>query len=297
WVSRTAAGKDIPLEVILTRITTGGRQIIQAVINDISERKRAEAEILRALQRERELGALKSNFVSMVSHEFRTPLSIIMSSAGILSNYFDRLQPSERKEHLDSIQRGIRRMADMMEEVLLLARLDADRLQFHPVPLDLKAFARIIVDEVLSATDRRCQVEIAFDAFPDRIQGDENLLRHVFTNLLTNAIKYSEPGSTVRFNVCFEKDHAVCRIQDRGIGIPKEDLGWLFQAFHRGANVGRRQGTGLGLVIVKRCLDIHGGTIHLETEVGVGTTVTVRFPISVTTVPQPGILPSRTTSP
>ncbi|MBL9137413.1 MAG: PAS domain S-box protein [Verrucomicrobiales bacterium] len=293
WVSRTAAGQDIPLEVILTRITTGGRQIIQAVINDISERKRAEAEILRALERERELGVLKSNFVSMVSHEFRTPLSIIMSSAGILSNYFDRLPPRERKEHLDSIQRGIRRMADMMEEVLLLARLDADRLQYHPTPLDLRAFLGIIVDDVLSATDRRCPVEVVFGDVPDRILGDENLLRHVFTNLLTNAIKYSEPGSPVHFDVGSEAGNAVCRIRDHGIGIPNDDLAWLFQAFHRGGNVGRRQGTGLGLVIVKRCLDIHGGTIHLDTELGAGTTVTVRFPVALTAPQKPGILPSR----
>jgi PAS domain S-box-containing protein len=293
WVSRTASGGEIPLEVILTRITTGGRQIIQAVINDISERKRAEAEMLRSLERERELGVLKSNFVSMVSHEFRTPLSIIMSSAGILSNYFDRLQSRERKEHLDSIQRSIRRMADMMEEVLLLARLDADRLQFQPVPIDLTAFGKVVVDEVLSATDRRCPVVVTFGELPDRIQADENLLRHVFTNLLTNAIKYSEPGTAVDFSLEGEGSDAVARIRDHGIGIPQEDLAWLFQAFHRGGNVGRRPGTGLGLVIVKRCLDIHGGTIHLDTETGQGTTVTVRFPMFSSAPAAPGIVPSR----
>ncbi|MBX3746378.1 MAG: PAS domain S-box protein [Verrucomicrobiae bacterium] len=279
WVARSGRGVDVPLEVILTRVTMGGRQIIQAVINDISERKRAEAELRRALQHEKEMGALKSNFVSMVSHEFRTPLGIIMSSAGILEKYFDRLDPGERREQLESIQRSTRRMGDLMEQVLLLSRLDAARMGFAPTPLDLAGFFRVLTDEVHSVTSRRCPIELRVDALPARARADEGLLRHIFTNLLTNAVKYSEAGQSVEFSVVREGAEAVCTVRDHGIGIPEADREWLFRAFHRGRNVGQRSGTGLGLVIVQRCLEIHGGRLELESAVGAGTAMTVRLPV------------------
>jgi PAS domain S-box-containing protein len=279
WIARSAQGVDIPLEVILTRIEMGGRNIIQAVINDISDRKRAEADLRRALERERELSALKSNFVSMVSHEFRTPLGIIMSSAGILQKYFERLEPAERREHLDSITRNTRRMGDLMEEVLLLARLDADRLSFQPAALDLGALCRLIADEVVSVTSGRCPLHVRVSLPDDPAQVDENLLRHILTNLLTNAVKYSDPGCPVEFTVERSGGEVVCTVSDHGIGIPEEDREWLFHAFHRGQNVGRRSGTGLGLVIVQRCLELHGGTLQLQSAVGAGTTMTVRLPV------------------
>lgn len=279
WVARSSWGADIPLEVILTRTTMGGRQIIQAVINDISERKRAEAELRRALQHEKEMGALKSNFVSMVSHEFRTPLGIILSSAGLLEKYFDRLEPAERKEQLASIQRSTRRMGDLMEQVLLLSRLDAARLGFAPMPLDLAGFFRVLTDEVHSVTSRRCPIDLRVEGLPARARADEGLLRHIFTNLLTNAVKYSESGQTVEFHVAREGSDAVCTVKDHGIGIPEADREWLFRAFHRGRNVGQRSGTGLGLVIVQRCLEIHGGSLEVESAVGMGTSMTVRLPV------------------
>lgn len=278
WLARNARGGEVPIEVILTRIAMGGRQMIQAVINDIAERKHAEAELLRALAKEKELGQLKSNFVSMVSHEFRTPLGIIMSSAEILNDYLEKLEPEERQHHLQSIAKNTRRMADLMEEVLLLGRFEAGKMQCQPAPLDLGSFARRLVDEMLSATDRRCPIEL--EVVPaGSAQADERLLRHIFTNLLTNAVKYSEPGHPVTFRIRVEEPDAICTVQDRGIGIPEPDLEWLFNAFHRGRNVGQRPGTGLGLVIVKRCVELHGGRIRVESRVGVGTTVTVRLPL------------------
>jgi PAS domain S-box-containing protein len=126
---------------------------------DITERKGAEAELLKALAREQELGQLKSNFVSMVSHEFRTPLGIIQSSDEILSDYLDRLDPTERRAHLQSIAKNTRRMAGLMEEVLVLGRFDAGKMDFQPAPLDLRAFCQRLVDEVLSATERQCPIE------------------------------------------------------------------------------------------------------------------------------------------
>lgn len=279
WLAKRATGESIPLEVVLTRIEWRGRQIIQAGINDISERKRAEEELLRSLAREKELGQLKSNFVSMVSHEFRTPLGIIQSSTEILADYLDKLDPADRREQLESIVKNTRRMANLMEEVLVLGRLDAGRMDFKPAPLDLRVFCQRTVDEVLSATARRCPVVLICPDAVNDVQADEGLMRHIFTNLLSNAVKFSEPKHAVEFEVRFDAGDAVFTVRDRGVGIPAADLPWLFNAFHRGRNVGHVPGTGLGLTIVKRCVELHHGQIKIESAPGCGTAVTVCLPL------------------
>ena len=161
-------------------------------------------------------------------------------------------------------------MAGMMEEVLVLSRLDAGKLDFQPAALDLNLFCRRVVDEVLSATNRRCLIELSLNSVPPEAEADEQLLGHIFTNLLSNAVKYSEPGATVRFTVEREGPEAVCAIRDQGIGISKDDQQQLFKAFHRGGNVGSRPGTGLGLLLVKRCTELHGGTVQLNSKIGEG---------------------------
>lgn len=279
WVASRADGREVPLEVILTRVEMGGRHIIQAVINDITDRKKAEAELLRALAREKELSQLKTDFVSMVSHEFRTPLGIIMSSAEILGDYFDRLEAGEREHHLRSIIRHTRRMSEMMEEVLVLGRLDAGRMEFKPGPVEIPALFGRLIEEVQTATERRCPIELRLAHVPPEGLADERLVRHIVLNLLTNAVKYSEAGQPVECTVEPEGAHLLCRIQDRGIGIPATDLPWLFHAFHRGRNVGQRPGTGLGLVIVKRCVELHGGRLQIESPPGQGTLVILRLPM------------------
>jgi signal transduction histidine kinase len=171
-------------------------------------------------------------------------------------------------------------MAGLMEEVLVLGQLDAGRMDFQPAALDLRAFFQRVTDEIHSATDRRCPTELSVNAEAAReTQADERLLRHVFTNLLSNAVKYSEPGQVVLFTVERDGRDAVCRVRDHGIGIPEADRPRLFQAFHRGSNVGPRTGTGLGLVIVQRCVELHGGTIGMDSKLGEGTTATVRLPV------------------
>ena len=167
-----------------------------------------------------------------------------------------------------------------MEEVLLLGSLDLGKMQFKPAPLKLRTFVERLVDEVLSATNRRCPIQLALSEIPSEIHVDERLLRHIFTNLLTNAIKYSDVGRVVRFEIGCAGAEIVCAIRDQGIGIPEADREWLFNAFHRGQNVADRPGTGLGLVIVKRCVDLHGGRIKVESQFGEGTAVTVRLPMS-----------------
>jgi signal transduction histidine kinase len=215
----------------------------------------------------------------MVSHEFRTPLGVIMSSAEILETYLDQLDPNDRREQLQSIQKNTRRMAGLMEEVLLLGMVEAGKMDYKPGTADLQAFCRHLIDELLSATDRKCPVLFRAENLPGEAQADKRLLRHIFSNLLSNAVKYSPEGSPVEFTIQRDGNDALCRIKDHGLGIPEQDLGWLFKAFHRGRNVGHVAGTGLGLTIVKRCVELHRGRINVQSAVGEGTTVTVRLPV------------------
>ena len=246
---------------------------------DITQRKQAEEEMLKALGREKELSQLKSNFVSMVSHQFRTPLAIIQSSAELLREFMSRMNPTERDEQLESIAGNTRRMTGMMEEILVLSRLDAGKLDFRPTALDLSTFCRRVVNEVRSATNHECSIELLLARSLPACRADERLLEHIFTNLLTNAVKYSELGTSVHFEVRRESGDALCVIRDKGVGISDDDQKMLFTAFHRGANVENRPGTGLGLLLVKRCVELHHGKVQIESKLGEGTTVTVRLPV------------------
>ena len=239
----------------------------------------ANEKLHQALAKERELRQLKSNFVSLVSHEFRTPLGIIMSSGEILRDYHEQLDPESRREQLQSIHRSVRRMADMMNEVLLLGKVEADGLEFSPAPLELQSFCERIRDEIITATNHSCPILLNIHEPATTGSGDEVVLGHIFTNLLSNAVKYSPPGSPVHFTVRRSNGFAVFQIEDRGCGIPPEDEQRLFQAFHRGHNVRQIPGTGLGMVIVKRCVDLHGGTIEVDSKVGVGSRFIVKLPL------------------
>ena len=276
---RNRRGESFTILLSAETITVDNAPHVLLLALDISRRKQAEVEILKALAREKELSQLKSNFVSMVSHEFRTPLGIIQSSAELLRDFHEKMQPAEFNEQLESITRNTSRMAGLMEEVLVLSRLDAGKLDFKPVALDLSLFCHRVVDEVLSATNRRCVIELSLASVPAEGEADEQLLGHIFTNLLSNAVKYSEPGATVRFAIERDGSDAVCLVQDRGIGISEDDQKELFKAFHRGSNVGSRPGTGLGLLLVKRCAELHRGRVQLKSKIGEGTTVVVRLPL------------------
>jgi PAS domain S-box-containing protein len=313
WQHLRGDGTSFPAEISITALELSDQPLWMAVIRDVTDWKRAqetaelanqsleqrvaertaelaraneqlrhaETELRRALAAERELGELKSNFVSMVSHEFRTPLGIISSSSQILERYFDRLDCEARAEHLGAIGQAVRRMAAMMENVLLLSRMDRSRMEFAPAELELEPFCRGLVDEMNSATSavKPIRIEIAPDV-PATIQADENLLRHILTNLISNAVKYSPPEVNSRLAVCRQNGGLAFAVSDAGIGIPEADQSRLFQTFHRGSNVGQRPGTGLGLVIVKRCCDLHGASIDFTSAAGSGTTFTVTLPLS-----------------
>ena len=277
WKNR--AGERFTILLSAETIKLNDAPHVLSMALDITQRKSAEEELVKTLEHEKELSQLKSNFVSMVSHEFSTPLGIIQSSSELLRDFYQKMQPDERNEQLESITRNTRRMAGMMEEVLVLSRLDAGKLEFQPAALDLNLFCRRVVDEILSATNRRCVIALSLDSIPPTAQADERLLGHIFTNLLSNAAKYSEPKATVHFEVKRDGPEVVCVVRDQGIGISEDDQQKLFQAFHRGGNVGSRPGTGLGLLLVKRCTELHRGRVRVESQVGRGTTVSVRLPV------------------
>lgn len=246
---------------------------------DITDRKASEAEMREALEQQKALNALRSRFVAMTSHEFRTPLAAILSAEQVLRHYGEQLKEPDRTETLDSIAAGVQRMSRMLDRVLLLGRADAQMLDFQPAEIDLPALCWQLVDEARAQLPESSSL-VVFQPQPGLGRGvyDEKLLRHIFGNLLSNAIKYSPGGGRVLFTAAREDGATVFRVEDSGIGIPPEELPYLFDSFHRASNVGAIQGTGLGLAIVKNAVERHGGTIAVESELGKGTTFTVRLP-------------------
>jgi PAS domain S-box-containing protein len=239
----------------------------------------ANLRLLEALEHEQELGQLKSNFVSLVSHEFRTPLGIILSSSEILQHYFGALDEDERQEQLEAIQASVLRMSKLMEEVLLFSRMEADKLACRPEPIDLEKFCQRLCDEIKSATHGHCPVLWRAENRLTGASADKTLLQHLFTNLLGNAVKYSAAGSPVDFTARREHEDVIFTVIDRGIGIPAEAQSRLFDAFFRARNAVNVPGTGLGLVVVRRCVELHGGSISIESAEGRGTMVRVRLPL------------------
>ncbi|HMH19709.1 MAG TPA: ATP-binding protein [Burkholderiales bacterium] len=258
----------------------GGRALRMTGVNvDIDDRKRAEAELLTAVQREKELSEMKSKFVSTASHEFRTPLATTLSSAELLEHYSESLSPAEKLNLLQTIQSSAKRMSEMIDDVLTLGRAESGVLKLNPSSLNLSELCSKVVSEFRIAQGR--QHVITLDDRFDRAEAymDERLLRHILNNLLSNAVKYSPPGSEVTFSLARREEQAAIEIQDRGIGIPVEDQPRMFESFHRASNVENRPGTGLGLAIVKKAVELHGGAIGLTSAVGSGTRFTVTLPL------------------
>jgi signal transduction histidine kinase len=252
----------------------------QGVGRDITELKQAETEIRRALERERELSELRSSFISLVSHEFRTPLTTILSSNEMLDRYQDRLTDEKKQNHHQRIQSAVQRMIQLLDDVLTIGKAEAGKLKFEPAPMDLAAFCRNIVENMQMTAGTKHAIAFRTSGNCGNVCMDRKLLEHIVTNLLSNAIKYSPQGGSIRFTLTCTSSSAILYIQDRGMGIPAKDLEKLFDSFGRASNVGNIPGTGLGLAIVKRCVDLHKGEIAVESEVGVGTTFTVTLPFN-----------------
>lgn len=223
---------------------------------------------------------MKSKFVSIASHELRTPLATILSSAELLEHYSDGLSAEDKLKMLHGIQGGVKRMNSMIEDVLIIGKAEAGALQFDPKPVDLRDLCHKVVEELRGGVAKQHVIDFVHEFERGSLNLDEKLLRHILTNLLSNAAKYSPTGSTVSLRLSESEGEALIVVGDQGIGIPAEDQARMFESFHRASNVGNRQGTGLGLVIVKKAVELHGGTISIDSKVDAGTRISVRLPLA-----------------
>ncbi len=271
-----------------------GNEVL-AIVRNITDRKQAENELRETLQKEKELNELKSRFVSMASHEFRTPLTSILGSTELLEHYRHKWSDEKKRVHFQRIYSNVRNMTQMLDEVLLVGKAEAGKLEFKPSPMNVIEFCRSFVEELQLGAGREHTIiftpqglctesESEADSSPCTAANlDEKLLQHILSNLLSNAIKYSPVSSTIQLLLTCRDSQIELQIQDGGIGIPDEDQPRLFEAFHRATNVEGVPGTGLGLVIVKNAVDLHGGSITINSKVGVGTTFTVTLPLNTAT--------------
>jgi len=255
------------------------------VMWDLTDLKRSEESLLRALEREKELGELKSRFVSMASHEFRTPLATILATAESLSIYREKMNDSQINNRLQKINQQVMHMRDIMEDVLQLARMQAGRVEFKPDEGDLVALAADIVEEFDSQPIHQGRIHYTCSLDSLCIEFDIRLMRQVLANVLSNALKYSTTDKSVAVSLTQDDEHIRFQVIDQGIGIPPDDLKHLYEPFHRAANVGTISGTGLGLSIARQSVELHGGRLEVETEVNKGTQVTVVLP-NIIPVPQ-----------
>jgi PAS domain S-box-containing protein len=271
-------GRVFPVDIQLSYIDVASLPLVMCFITDITERKQAEEALKLALAQEKELSELKSRFVSMTSHEFRTPLAVILTTTELLSTYRDRMDEAQIDARLAKIRHQVSHMKDIMENVLQLARSQAGRLEFKPAQGDLWALCLEIIEEYDSQAEHRGRLVYECANAPATAVFDPRLMRQVIGNLVSNALKYSAREKPVHVCLVQNGDQMILSVRDEGIGIPHNDLKRLFEPFHRAANVGEISGTGLGLNIARQAIELHGGTIALESQLQQGTTFTVTFP-------------------
>ncbi|MBZ0284811.1 MAG: PAS domain S-box protein [Anaerolineae bacterium] len=274
----------IRITVSVLRDSDGSIHYTMAIVEDISERKRMEQalieeEVLRgAFEKEQELSNLKTQMMIRISHEFRTPLSIILSASELLEQYYGRLSPEKRQERFESVRVQIQHLARMLDDISLIIRGMAGPSSFRPVIIDLETLCTALVEEVRQRESAHQPITLQIEN-PALISGDEQSVRMIIRNLISNALKYSSADSEVRVEVkSSEAGGAIVRVVDSGIGIPPEEVAHIFEPFYRASNVGETPGLGIGLGVVRDMVEQHQGTIEVESEPGIGTTFTVWLP-------------------
>ena len=288
--------KPFQLIEVLARIETHLRLCsLQKKLQEQNEQLQLSADVLsRSLSQERKLSQMKTDFISVVSHEFRTPLTTIQSASELLEHY--EWTKEEQVKQLHQIQSEVKHMTALMEDVLFLSRSNTNKVKLNLTKFDLLKFCSQLVHQIqitfaqeytlslsiyISSTSTSIENPHLQNPPPELfVEMDDKLLRQILTNLLTNAVKYSPVNKTVDFQITVEQEQVIFVITDHGIGIPEEDFENLFSAFYRGKNVGILPGTGLGLSIVKNCIDIHNGSISVDSKLDIGSKFTVVLPVS-----------------
>ncbi|MGL5872822.1 MAG: ATP-binding protein [Xenococcaceae cyanobacterium] len=231
-----------------------------------------------ALAKEKQLSAFKSQIVTTVSHEYRTPLANILAAASTIKQHGDKLDPLKQKKFLEIIENKARHLSKVVDDLLLSNQIELDKTKFKPTPIELLPFFVDLIGQQRETTDDRHELTFKITGNPQGFWGDRGLLRQIFINLISNAIKYSPNGGKIEINLLDLDSEIVFSLQDEGIGIPLEDRENLFQSFFRASNTDTISGIGLGLAITKACVELHGGKISIESQIGSGTTVTVSLP-------------------
>jgi PAS domain S-box-containing protein len=256
----------------------GGLVSILGISRDITEQKKTDEALQRALQNERKLSEMRSNFFSMTSHQFRTPLSTILLSAELIQKYGQKWDESKRNEHLVRIQDAAKRLNSMLEDILVIGRVESGRYVCSPREFDLIPFIEQSILEI--SNNDLGEHELVFEHEKDKLPVylDPEVLHRVVDNLLSNAIKYSPKGSQVITSVKIEDRFVLLEVTDQGIGIPDRDLQYLFQPFQRGSNAADIPGTGIGLTIIQKSVELLNGSVSIKSKEGQGTTFMVRLP-------------------
>ncbi|MDY0091449.1 MAG: hybrid sensor histidine kinase/response regulator [Candidatus Vecturithrix sp.] len=266
--------KPIQPEEVLARIRTHLQ--IQQLQHDLRIKNQ---ELRSALRREKELHELRSRFISTASHEFRTPLTTIQVSADSLKRYGSRMSEDKKSESFDRIKIAVKRMNDLLNDVLMFSRVETEIHEFKPVLTDVKLLTEQVLREFREISEKSHHLNFSSHGQNFEIPVDPKLLRYILSNLLSNAMKYSPSQSQIEVNLNRNKQEVIFQIHDCGIGISEQDQPSIFDAFHRGANVGEITGSGLGLSIVKQFVELHEGTISVASVLNQGTTFTVIFPV------------------
>ncbi|MHC5726543.1 MAG: PAS domain-containing sensor histidine kinase [Nostoc sp.] len=257
------------------------------LFRDISESKRTQAKLQyaeeamrQALAKERQFSDLKSRLLTITSHEFRTPLATIHSSAELLEHYRHLWNDERQNTHLRRIQTSVMHITQLLNDLLVLSQDEIGKLELNPTPLNLVEFCRDLIEELQQSDRSQHAIVFSGECQCTEVNLDAKLLRQILSNLFSNCLKYSPIGSTVKFSVTSANHQAIFQTQDSGIGIPPSDIEHIFEPFHRASNAGNIPGMGLGMSIVKQAVDLHGGEITVESAIGAGTTFTVILPFS-----------------
>ena len=273
----------------LERVTNEMRKLNTELEGKVEERtiilkealqrlEQSQQELSEALDKERELNEIKGRFVSMASHEFRTPLSTVLSSASLLNKYTTSADQPKRERHIEKIKGSVKQLNDLLEDFLSLGKLDEGKVLVGLNEFNLQELLQDIIDEMRGLAKDGQQI-IYEHSGEEMIDSDKKLVRNVLINLLSNAVKFSSEGASIHVGSSVRNKIATITVQDEGIGISSSDQEHLFSSFFRGKNALNIQGTGLGLHIVKRYVDLLGGEVELRSELGKGTMVRFSIPI------------------
>lgn len=267
----------IDMRMLNAELETKVKERTMILQEALKELERSQNDLSEALSKEKELNEIKSRFVSMASHEFRTPLSTVLSSAALVSRYNQQGDSEKSEKHIKKIKDAVKHLSDLLEDFLSLGKLEEGKVQVRSEPVEINELLKEIIEEVQVIVKNGQTFDLEYNA-DGRFYTDRKLLKNILINLLSNAIKFSPEHSSIFVKAEMKDSNLVISVKDNGIGISDEDQQHLFSSFFRGKNAINIQGTGLGLHIVKRYVELIQGNIELQSKLQSGTTVTIRIP-------------------